>query len=78
VIGVYHPKWDERPLLTVVLKPGATLDKDSILAHLDGKVARWWLPDDIVAVAALPMGATGKVQKNELRAQFKDYSFPGV
>jgi len=78
VIGVFHPKWDERPLLTVVLKPGATLDSDSILGHLEGKVAKWWFPDDIVAVQSLPMGATGKVQKNELRAQFKDYSLPGT
>lgn len=74
VIGVHHPKWEERPLLIVVLKPGATLDRDSIRTHLARKVARWWLPDDIVTVDALPLGATGKVQKNALRDQFRDYS----
>jgi len=78
VIGVYHPKWDERPLMVVVMKPGCELDKQSILQHLEGKVAKWWFPDDIQAVAALPVGATGKVQKNELRAQFSDYAFSGA
>jgi len=78
VIGVYHPKWGERPLLVVVLKPGSELDRQGVLDHLESKVAKWWLPDDIVTVEALPLGATGKVQKNELREQFKDYAFPGV
>ncbi|MGI9293077.1 MAG: long-chain-fatty-acid--CoA ligase [Pseudomonadales bacterium] len=78
VIGVHHPKWDERPLLVVAMKPDAELDKARILAHMQGKVAKWWLPDDIVAVEALPVGATGKVQKNELRQRFVDYSLPGV
>jgi fatty-acyl-CoA synthase len=78
VIGIHHPKWDERPLLVVVLKPGQSLDKASVLQYLEGKVAKWWLPDDIVTADALPLGATGKVQKNELREQFKSYSFPGV
>lgn len=78
VIGIYHPKWDERPLLVVVLRPGAELDKQGILDHLEGKVAKWWLPDDIVTVEELPMGATGKVQKNELRDQFSEYSLSGV
>jgi fatty-acyl-CoA synthase len=78
VIGIFHPKWDERPLLVVVMKSGCELDKQSILQHLEGKVAKWWFPDDIQAVAALPVGATGKVQKNELRAQFSDYAFSGA
>ncbi len=78
VIGVAHPKWDERPLMTVVLRPGAELDKSGIREHLAGKVARWWLPDDIVALDTLPLGATGKVQKNELREQFRGYALPGV
>ncbi|MEH6581196.1 MAG: long-chain-fatty-acid--CoA ligase [Halioglobus sp.] len=78
VIGIHHPKWEERPLLVVVLKPGHSLDKASVLQYLEGKVAKWWLPDDIVTTDTLPLGATGKVQKNELREQFKSYSFPGV
>lgn len=77
VIGVAHPKWEERPLLLVVLEPGSDLDKNSILTHLEKQVAKWWLPDDIVALDELPMGATGKVLKNELRLRFKDYSHPG-
>ncbi|MEH6581062.1 MAG: long-chain-fatty-acid--CoA ligase [Halioglobus sp.] len=78
VIGIYHPKWDERPLLAVVMKPGRELDKQSVLHFLEGKVAKWWFPDDIVTVVDLPMGATGKVQKNALRERFRNYSFPGV
>ncbi len=70
VIGVPHPKWDERPLLVVVLRDGAELNRQSILDYLSDRVARWWLPDDIVSVQALPLGATGKVQKNLLREQF--------
>ena len=73
VIGVFHPKWDERPLLVVVLRQGASLDKNSIREHLEERVAKWWLPDDIIAVEDLPLGATGKIQKNELRQQFSDY-----
>ncbi|HYD61787.1 MAG TPA: 3-(methylthio)propionyl-CoA ligase [Noviherbaspirillum sp.] len=72
-IGVYHPKWDERPLLVVEKRPGAELDKQSLLAFYEGKVARWWLPDDVVFVDALPIGATGKVLKSEIRKQFKDF-----
>ena len=78
VIGVHHPKWDERPLLVVALKPGQSLDKANVLKYLEGKLPKWWLPDDIVTVDSLPLGATGKVQKNELRAQFKDYTLPGA
>ncbi|MAG34362.1 MAG: long-chain fatty acid--CoA ligase [Deltaproteobacteria bacterium] len=78
VIGVSHPKWDERPLLVVVLEEGHFLDRDSLRAHLSSRVASWWLPDDIVTVEALPIGATGKVQKNLLRERFADYQLPGT
>ena len=67
VIGVKHPKWDERPLLFIVRKPGQALDKAQILDFLAQRVAKWWLPDDVLFVDSLPLGGTGKVQKNELR-----------
>ena len=72
VIGVPHDKWDERPLLLVVLQDGHTLDKNALLEHLSARVAKWWLPDDIVAVAELPHTATGKLHKVPLRAQYRD------
>jgi len=67
VIGVKHPKWDERPVLFIVRKPGQSLDKAQILDFLAERVARWWLPDEVLFVESLPLGGTGKVQKNELR-----------
>ena len=70
VIGVKHPKWEERPLLLVVRKPEAAVDKDELLAFLAERVAKWWIPDDVVFVDTLPVGGTGKVQKNELRKQY--------
>lgn len=76
VIGIYHPKWNERPLLIVVMNEGETLDKDSIMNWLDGKVAKWWMPDDVVSVDELPHTATGKILKMELREIFKDYKLP--
>jgi fatty-acyl-CoA synthase len=76
VIGVRHPKWDERPLLIVVLKEGQSASKDEMLAFFRGKVAKWWLPDDVVFVREIPHTATGKIQKTVLRDQFKDYAFP--
>jgi fatty-acyl-CoA synthase len=76
VIGVHHPKWDERPLMVVVLKDGQTATKDEILAFLKGKIANWWLPDDVVFVGAIPHTATGKIQKTVLRDQFKDHVLP--
>lgn len=76
VIGVAHPKWDERPLLVVVPKPGAAHDKASILKFLEGKIARWWMPDDVAFVAELPHTSTGKIQKTTLREQFRDYRLP--
>jgi fatty-acyl-CoA synthase len=76
VIGVRHPKWDERPLLVIVLKPGQTASKDELLRFLDGKIAKWWMPDDVAFVREIPHTATGKIQKTVLREQFKDYALP--
>ncbi len=73
-IGVPHPKWDERPLLVVVKKPGAELTRDDLLCFFEGKVAKWWTPDDVAFVEAIPLGATGKMLKNKLREQFKSHS----
>ncbi|RKT22852.1 fatty-acyl-CoA synthase [Paraburkholderia sp. RAU2J] len=68
-IGVKHPKWDERPLLVVVRKADAHVSRETLLAFMDGKIAKWWMPDDVVFVDSIPLGATGKVQKNLLREQ---------
>ena len=76
VIGIAHPKWDERPLLIVVKKPGAQLSRDELLQFYDGKIAKWWLPDDVQFVDAIPLGATGKILKTKLREQFRDYRLP--
>ncbi len=76
VIGVRHPKWDERPLLVIVLKAGQTSSKAEMLAFLDGKVAKWWMPDDVVFVGEIPHTATGKIQKIVLREQFKNHVLP--
>jgi fatty-acyl-CoA synthase len=76
VIGVAHPKWTERPLLIVVLAEGQEANKDELLGHLKGKVADWWIPNDVVFVDELPHTATGKVKKIELRKQFADYALP--
>jgi len=75
-IGAKHPKWDERPLLLVVKKPGAALTRDELIAFYDGKIAKWWTPDDVVFLDAIPLGATGKMQKNKLREQFADHKLP--
>ncbi|MFN0183432.1 MAG: 3-(methylthio)propionyl-CoA ligase [Aquabacterium sp.] len=75
-IAVSHPKWDERPLLVVVRKPGAQASAAEILSYFDGKIAKWQVPDDVAFVDALPLGATGKIQKNKLRDQFKDHRLP--
>ncbi|GAB2514204.1 3-(methylthio)propionyl-CoA ligase [Pseudoxanthomonas sangjuensis] len=77
-IGVPHPKWDERPLLVIVPKPGEEPGRDEMLAHFEGKVARWWIPDDVVLVDAIPLGATGKMQKNRLREQFRQHLMPNA
>jgi fatty-acyl-CoA synthase len=76
VIGVRHPKWDERPLLIVVLKPGQSADKAEILGFLEDKIAKWWMPDDVVFVDEIPHTATGKIQKLTLRQRFGDYVLP--
>ncbi len=78
VIGIHHPKWDERPLLLVREKPGANVTKAEVLAYLDGKIAKWWMPDDVLIVDDLPHTATGKLLKTELREQYKDYKLPTV
>lgn len=76
VIGIAHPKWQERPLLVVVLKAGRSASREALLDFLTEKVARWWLPDDVVFVDELPHTATGKVQKLKLREMFRDYRLP--
>ena len=78
VIGIAHPKWDERPLLVVVKKTGVDVQRQDMLDHLQGKVAKWWLPDDVVFVDKLPMTGTGKIAKNLLRQQLAQYRLPGV
>jgi fatty-acyl-CoA synthase len=78
VIGIRHPKWDERPLLIVVLKKDQTAGKQEILAHLQDKTAKWWMPDDVIFVDEIPHTATGKIQKMALRERFKDYVLPGA
>jgi len=75
-IAARHPKWDERPLLVVVRKPGAELTREALLGFFEGKIAKWWTPDDVVFVDSLPLGATGKVLKNRLREAFTDHVLP--
>lgn len=75
-IGVAHPKWAERPLLVVVRRQGHELTREEMLAFFDGKVAKWWVPDDVVFVEGLPTGATGKVLKTRLREQFREFALP--
>jgi fatty-acyl-CoA synthase len=77
-IGVRHPKWDERPLLVIVLKKGESTTKEEILGFMQGKIAKWWMPDDVAFVDEIPHTATGKIQKITLRQQFKDYVLPSV
>ncbi len=76
VIGIVHPKWDERPLLVIVRKPGKEPTKEDILKFMEGKIAKWWMPDDVAFVEEIPHTATGKIQKTTLRDQFKGYSLP--
>ncbi|QTD47112.1 3-(methylthio)propionyl-CoA ligase [Ottowia testudinis] len=75
-IGMPHPKWDERPIVAVTLKPGAELTRDELLKFYEGKVAKWQLPDDVVFVDSIPIGATGKMLKTRLREQLKNYKLP--
>jgi fatty-acyl-CoA synthase len=78
VIGVSHPKWAERPLLIIVRKPERQPSKEEILEFMKGKCAKWWTPDDVVFVDAIPHTATGKILKTELRLQMQDYRFPDL
>jgi len=75
-IGIYHPKWDERPLLIVQPAPGEKPSKEEVLQQLEGKIAKWWTPDDVQFVDEIPLGATGKINKLKLREMFKDYKLP--
>jgi 3-(methylthio)propionyl---CoA ligase len=77
-IGVAHPKWDERPIVAVVKKPDAQLSREELLAFYEGKTAKWQIPDDVVFVDAIPIGATGKMLKTKLREQLKDYKLPNA
>ncbi len=77
-IGIKHPKWDERPIIAVVRKPGAQVTREELLAFYDGKIAKWQVPDDVVFVDAIPLGGTGKMQKTKLREILKDYTLPGL
>ncbi len=76
VIGIRHPKWDERPLLIVVAKAGRSVTRDDILAFMSGKIARWWMPDDVVFVEEIPHTSTGKIQKLVLRDRYRDHRLP--
>jgi 3-(methylthio)propionyl---CoA ligase len=75
-IGVYHPKWDERPIIAVVKKPGADVSREALIAFYEGKTAKWQIPDDVVFVDVIPLGATGKMLKTKLRESLKDYKLP--
>ena len=77
-IGMKHPKWDERPIIAVVKKPGAEVTREELIAFYEGKTAKWQIPDDVVFVEAIPLGATGKMQKIKLREVLRDYKLPGV
>jgi len=76
VIGIHHPKWNERPLLVIQLKPGQKATREEILQFMEGKIAKWWMPNDIAFVDGIPHTATGKILKTALRDQFKDFRFP--
>jgi fatty-acyl-CoA synthase len=76
-IGIAHPKWDERPLLVVVKKPGKDVTREELMASYEGKVAKWQVPDDVAFVDAIPVGATGKMLKTRLREMFGNYRLPG-
>ena len=75
-VGMPHPKWDERPIVAVVKRPGMDVTREDLIKFFDGKTAKWQIPDDVVFVDAIPLGATGKMQKMKLREQLKDYKLP--
>ena len=76
VIAMHHAKWDERPLLVVVRRPGAEVSREELLAFYECRIAKWWVPDDVQFVDEIPLGATGKILKTKLREQFADYKLP--
>ena len=76
VVGIAHPKWDERPILLCQLLPGARADGDDLRAWLDGRIARWWMPDDVLFVDEIPLGPTGKIDKKAIRAGLTGYTLP--
>jgi fatty-acyl-CoA synthase len=73
VVGVRHPKWEERPLLFIVRKPDSSVEGDEILVFLAERVAKWWIPDAVIFLDTLPVGGTGKVQKAALREQYANH-----
>ena len=77
-VGVYHPKWDERPILLIVRKPDAAVSEADIVDYLKDKVAKWWLPDEVVFVDELPHTATGKILKRQIRDDYKDYKLKSL
>jgi fatty-acyl-CoA synthase len=77
-IGMPHPKWDERPVVCVVLKPGSALSATALKEYYEGKTAKWQIPDEVIFVASIPLGATGKMLKTKLREQLKDYALPSI
>jgi fatty-acyl-CoA synthase len=77
-IGMRHPKWDERPIVCVVKRPDTSLTRDELIQFYDGKTAKWQIPDDVVFVETIPLGATGKMLKTRLREMLADYVLPGL
>jgi fatty-acyl-CoA synthase len=75
-IAARHPRWDERPLLVVSTRPGTRVTREELIGFYEGKIAKWWTPDDVVFVDAIPLGATGKMLKNRLREMFKEHRLP--
>src|SRR5581483_251362 len=78
VIGIAHPKWDERPLLVIVKKPGMEVTREELLKFYEGKIAKWWMPDDVVFVSEIPHTATGKILKTRLREDFRQHKLPSA
>jgi fatty-acyl-CoA synthase len=78
VIGVPHPKWSERPLACVVVKPGESLTREEVLAHLEGRLAKWWIPDDVVFIDEVPKTSVGKFSKKDLREKFAEHELPDL
>ncbi|MBS0484831.1 MAG: AMP-binding protein, partial [Proteobacteria bacterium] len=77
-VGMPHPKWDERPIVVVTRRAGMELTREELLAFYEGKAAKWQIPDDVVFVDAIPLGATGKMLKTRLREQLAGYRLPGL